>query len=414
MRFLFLSLFFYLSYSYSQPIRELSFDIIQSIPKTTGLFTYVEGKDSIIFFMENGKFYGKFKRYHKNKLISSGNLANHHRIGRWFFRNKINDSKLILYFSPRGYVFFRKLYGSPGSFVWWGRGHIRYFFLKDLEEQFSAKIEGKIKIRYGTKEGKAIEFYKNTRQQYSISHFKRGLYEGLRSIYFPNGILMFQGQFVQGSPQGEVKKTHMDGTTYVQLYDQSNTVFFIDQTEIIDSKTFYLYIDTSFYLDVFRSSDGYSWPDKMDAWFKSGNLSTYADPLLRKIYFATSSRPDISGLPSEKGSTKNIRGILVKYKSFWLAQTWQHYDVPIALQWVSSYQEDSTLHFYAGPWIYLPLLYQSYPEVKSFYNKLQRMEFPFIYLEQGENQWKILPYGWIQKLAWEEENWWSLLKTREK
>jgi antitoxin component YwqK of YwqJK toxin-antitoxin module len=402
-------LFAFLSFLFSldaQVVDFLTRELIESQRKKSGTISCKIEGDSLNYEIRDGILSGRFVTYRGKEKKSYGKLLQHRRVGTWVFRR--NGAKLVFEFNSRGFVLLKKLTGLKGSWVWWGRGHVQYGFKSWLNEQFPAEVEGKAKIRYGTREGKVVEYYRGTQIPYSSSFYYRGLYRGKREVFYPNHFPALKAEFQNGAVKGLVQHFSLNGLVSSRQYNSDNKNLFIDPSEILNTEVFYLYMDTTFSDSLFYYKKA-SWIELLNTWFEASDLSTFADDRFEKVYYATSSKPDISGLNSTEGSFKNVRGWLVKYKSFFLAQTWQHYDVPIALQCIAEVKKDDQTYFYAGPWVYLPTLYETHPESAYLYSALQRLNFPFLSKSKGEDGvFHYEEHGWARKLWQEEKDWWNL------
>jgi len=343
--------------------------------------------DSIVSSWKNGVLDGPYAAYYSNGHVKAKGAYSHNfRKGKWTLYSNDSKGKVVLDFTDYGNVILRRARISGVGGVRFGRGKIvnnvpdANAFSKDT---IYNHVQGIVKFRHGLKNGVAIEKFSDGTIR-SEAGFKDGLYDGLRKIFYYNGKVQFQCEYKNGVPFGERKEYTPDGALYtsrvMDLSGGSQSSFHLDRFDVFSSSRSFIYTDT-----IFDATALFFKPDSaaplfkvLNASFLEGKLSAYKDYELREVYFPMHDKPDLSGLRTDVGNDKNLRGFMIKTEEIFNAQTWLMYRLPLAIQPVSSYLSKDTLAFAGGPWLYFPQLRNEIPASNYHFSFFKSFSYPFI------------------------------------
>jgi len=343
--------------------------------------------DSIVSSWKNGVLDGPYAAYYSNgQLKAKGAYSNNFRKGKWTLYSNDGKGKVVLDFTRFGNVILRRARIPGEGGVRFGRGKVvnvipdANAFSKDT---IYNHVQGTVKFRHGLKNGNAVEYFSDGTMR-SQTGFKDGLYDGARKIFYYNGKIQFQCEYKNGVPFGERREYTPDGALYssrvMDLSGSAASAFHLDRLDIFSASRSFVYTDTLFDATAlfFKPDSAAPLFDVLNATFLEGKLSAYQDHELREVYFPMHDKPDLSGLSTDIGNDKNLRGFMIKTEEIFNAQTWLMYRLPLAIQPVSSYLNKDTLVFAGGPWLYFPQLRNEIPASNYHFSFFKSFSYPFI------------------------------------
>ncbi|PLW94500.1 MAG: hypothetical protein C0592_02590 [Marinilabiliales bacterium] len=356
----------------------------------SGTQTSIIDGDSIISTWENGILNGAYTVYYSNgKIKAKGEYKNNQRTGKWLLYSSDGKGKLHISFNKYGSTTVKRVKNPGKGGVLFGRGKV-YFNYMNYDMTFTddmptgEKINGVVKFRRGVKHGEQTEYYENGDLR-STAHFKYGLYEGARKVYFHGSRLKMESTYTDGKPDSVRNEYSYDGALIrkvdYRMKPPSAEQFYIDKFDISRGFITKLFVDSSFSgAKIFFPEGKKSFPGTVNQAFTDGKIMAYEDEELLEPYFPDHLHPDLSLLSREELVNSAFTGFILHNSVIFNQQTWLMYSYPLVFQCISTITEGDSASQVTGAYVYLPEFRREVPDLYKYLPTLKSQSYPYVIL----------------------------------